>query len=134
MNVVLKRNGVVVLSVMRAIQKGDCPLPRGLEDWLADFGRAIELGEVLTPELLPLLRIVTEPLSQFGAWREVLEPAVKVQVGFLNPPRPKPLDQVAHAVRGAPLVVDSFQLDHIGTLSPAITLPWRDCPLADGNR
>ena len=100
---------------MRAVQQSHRALPRGLEDWLADFGRAIEFGKVLTTELLPFLGIVTEPLSQFGARRDVLEPVVQVQVGFLYSARPKPLDQVVRSVLGTSLVVNSFQFDQIGT-------------------
>ena len=82
LNVFLKRNSVVVLGVVRAVQKSHRILTRGLTDRLPASGRAIELGKISTTEFLPFLGVVTEPLSQFGAWRGILEPAIEVQIGL----------------------------------------------------
>ena len=73
----IQGNGVVVLGVVRAVQQSHRILTRGLKDGLPCSGGAIEFGKIPATELLPLLRVVTEPLSQFGAWRDILEPAIE---------------------------------------------------------
>jgi hypothetical protein len=78
LEVFLQGNSVVVLGVVRAVQKSHRIFTGGLEDWLPGFGRAIEFGEIPATELLPLLGVVTEPLSQFGAWRGIFEPPIEV--------------------------------------------------------
>jgi len=78
LEVFLQGNSVVVLGVVRAVQQSHRVLTGGLEDWLPGSGRAIEFGEIPAPELLPLLGVVTEPFSQFGAWRGILEPGIEV--------------------------------------------------------
>ena len=76
--VLLQGNGVVVLGVVRAVQESHVILTGGLKDRLPGFGRATKLDEIFTAELLPLLRVVTEPLSQFGTGRGIFEPAIQV--------------------------------------------------------
>lgn len=78
LEVFLQGNSVVVLGVVRAVQKSHRILMGGLEDWLPGSGHAIEFGEIPAPELPPLFGVVTEPLSQFGAWRGIFEPAIEV--------------------------------------------------------
>lgn len=78
LDVFLQGNSVVVLGVVRTVHKSHRILTGGLEDWLPGSGSAIEFGEIPAPELLPLLGVVTEPLSQFSAWRSIFEPAIEV--------------------------------------------------------
>jgi hypothetical protein len=54
----------------------------------------VELGEVPPSELLPLLRVVREPLPERGARGDVPEPAVDVQAVAAYTSRPEPLDEV----------------------------------------
>lgn len=60
-------------------------------------------------ELDPAVGIVTEPFAQLRAWRDVLHPVV--DGGFLlgQAPRPKAVDQHAHAVAGRGRLVDALQ-------------------------
>lgn len=78
LEIFLQGNSVVVLGVVRAVQKSDRILTGGLEDWLPGSGHAIEFSEIPAPELPPLFGVVTEPLSQFGARRSIFEPAIQV--------------------------------------------------------
>jgi len=157
LNVLSQGDGVVVLGIVRAVQKGHCAMPCGQEDRLPRFWSPIEFGEVPATELLPFRGIVTEPLSQFGPWRGILDPAIEVQRSFLDSARPKPFNKVPDSVSGALTVVDSFQFDHLDIPSsdrlllacrPITRLrgavrswsavssdhPWRAGPVAGGSR
>src|SRR5579864_8132203 len=48
----------------------------------------LNLRPITAPEFLPSVRIMAEPLSQLGAWRDVLHPLVDGGIGLFQPARP----------------------------------------------
>src|ERR1700722_19962026 len=87
----------------RLVVPGQRPQP-------AEGGRvrwAIELGEVASPELLELSRIVAVPDAQLSTRRDVLFPPVQPGRVLAQATRPDAVDQHAHAVRGRRVVVDA---------------------------
>jgi hypothetical protein len=57
-----------------------------------------KFASIAAPEFLPASGIVTEPLSQFSAGRDILQPFID-RSGFLrHASRPKTIDQYSRAV------------------------------------
>src|SRR5690606_14074135 len=75
-------------------------------------GMPIELAEVAGPELVPLVRIVAEPLPECGAGGNVLQPGGQLQAILREAARPQPFHEEALAVDRRRLVVDPFESDH----------------------
>lgn len=59
-----------------------------------------QLAAVAHGEFAKARGVVSEPLSQLGAGRDVLEPGIEPQVGLAHAARPEPLDQHPFAVAG----------------------------------
>jgi hypothetical protein len=57
------------------------------------IGSLIEFPEVALSELAPLLRIMSEPLAQSGAWRHVFEPVIEQKLVFRDASGPEAIDE-----------------------------------------
>ena len=77
----------------------------------------MDLRSVPEAKLRPTAGIVTEPFSQGGAGRDVLDPLIDRRVCFLDPARPQAVDQYAGPVIGGGGFIGAFELDVIGRYS-----------------
>lgn len=75
--IVLERHRVVVLLVMGTVDERHRAAPGGGHDRPPSLRLRVELPEVPPAEPGPPLRIMAEPLPQFGAGSHVLEPGVR---------------------------------------------------------
>lgn len=82
-----------------------------LKEWLPGIGVSLEFGEIAPPKLIPLCWIVTEPFPQFGARRNIFEPALNLERALLHSPWPQSLDQESCAICAALGIVCSLQLN-----------------------
>jgi hypothetical protein len=71
LQVVLERDGVVVLLVFGAVEERDWSAVGRIEERLPGLVVPIQLLEVPLAKLAPLLRVVTKPLAELGAWSHV---------------------------------------------------------------
>ena len=67
----LQCNCVVVFLVVRAVDERDLPLSFRVPQWLQRLLVRIQFRKVPAAELLPLRRIMAQPLAQFGAGRDL---------------------------------------------------------------
>lgn len=77
-----------------------------------------EFGSVATAELVPSVRVVTEPSPEFVARRECAEPFVQVRLALGDPSRPEPIHQDAVTVVASRAVIDPSEpgaCTHVGT-------------------
>ena len=106
-----ERDRIVVFGVLGAKDQRDAASPGCLEELLEGIRTLLELACVTLLELVPLRRIVPEPLSQAGARRQILEPGVDLEIPFGDAPRSDPVDQHAVAIALGRSVVGALQLD-----------------------
>src|SRR5262249_60420304 len=66
---------------------------------------------VTAPELLPMRGIMSEPLAQSGAGRDVFHPFIDGGFGFFHSARPQPVDQDSSAIIGRRRFIGSLELD-----------------------
>jgi hypothetical protein len=45
---------------------------------------SFQFGSIKLPKLFPFLGIMTEPLAQFGTGRNILQPGIETERGFLH--------------------------------------------------
>src|SRR6185437_9973615 len=83
-------------------------------------GIRFQLVKVAAAELVPLGRIVAEPLAKFGTGPDFFQPAFDLKRSLLDPPGPQALHQKSITVRTAGRIVRAFQLDHGNSLSMLI--------------
>jgi hypothetical protein len=86
--IVAQYDGVVVLSVARAVEQGHVVPYCGVDKWLPCPRVVVEFPDVTPSELRPLRWVVGEPLSQVAAGGDVLAPAVEMNGVASNPTWP----------------------------------------------
>ncbi|MNT74933.1 hypothetical protein D3C72_2137890 [compost metagenome] len=94
------------------------------------FGIGGEFCAVAAAEFVPMRRIVAEPLAQFGAGRDVLEPLVNRRIGLGHAPRPEAIDQYPPAVAVIRRLVDALE----GEVGRAVTHRRQSPPEARPDR
>ena len=62
------------------------------------FGMPGELQAVAAAELIPALRIMSEPPAQIRSWRDFLDPLVQLGLGLAKTARPQAIDEDSSAV------------------------------------
>ena len=62
------------------------------------FGSTGELQAIAAAELVPALRVVSEPPAQIGGWRDFLDPLVQLGLGLAKTARPQAIDEDSSAV------------------------------------
>src|ERR1035441_8367755 len=68
-NVIAQSDRIVVLTVVRTVDKCDRPPACSLQDRIAHFRMSFQFGSIKLPKLFPFLGIMAEPLAQFGTGR-----------------------------------------------------------------
>src|SRR5579875_125000 len=106
-----QNDGLIVRLVVRGIDEGQRTLPRHIAQSAEQRALPRELVPVTAAELLPALRIVSEPLAQLVARRDVLHPLRDGCIRLLYAPGPKPIDENPRAVAGRGRVVHAFDPD-----------------------
>src|SRR5450759_4194599 len=86
--VIPQSDRIVVLTVVRTVDKCDRPSACSLQDRIAHFRMSFQFGSIKLPKLFPFLGIMTEPLAQFGTGRNILQPGIETERGFLHAARP----------------------------------------------
>src|SRR5690625_1361056 len=95
---------------------------------LPDPGVRLELGAVAAGKLLRPRGVVVVPFAQLRGRGDVLDPGVDLGRGFLDAPRPDPVDEDAVGATGDG-VVDPGNVDvHRALLTPILRRPTRPCP------
>src|SRR6185437_13971750 len=115
---------------MRAIEQGNCAPLGSFTDRSPGLFALVEFRKIPPPKLRPFLRIMFEPLAQFGARPGFFEPCLNVQRFFFHSTRPESLNQITHSVGWSLLFIDAFELDHSlkPRFHPAIWAPRRGRP------
>src|SRR5437868_53037 len=93
-----QRQRPVVLLVPRRVDQRDRAFPGLQPQQLHGLGLLLELSPVAPPELVPLLRLVAEPLAQLGTRGGGLQPQVNRRAPLAQAARPQPFDEDALAV------------------------------------
>lgn len=81
-------DGTVVLFVAGGVDEGDIAFAAAVLQQSEQVRVAFQLVPVAAAEFFPFLRIVSEPLAQFGAGGEALEPEVDFGILLLDAARP----------------------------------------------
>jgi len=114
--VIPKSNRIVVLTVVRTVDKGYRASARRRQDWIRRFRMSIQFGFVTFLEFTPFLRIMTEPLAQLSTGCNVLQPAIEIQGSLLYPTRPKSFYKETSAIFWRGCFVYALQFEHSGFL------------------
>src|SRR5262245_15494421 len=80
LEILLQRNGVVVLGVVRAVDERDPTPAGGGHDWFPRLRVRVELAPVPFAKVVPFLRIVAEPLAQFCGRADSFQPCFNPQL------------------------------------------------------
>src|SRR5688500_16163345 len=107
----LERNRIVLLGVLGGKDQGDMASLGSLGELLECVRTLFEFPSVTPLELIPLVRIVSEPFSQVGAWRQVLEPGVDLKVVLGDAPWPNAIHQNAPTIALCGRTIGAFQAD-----------------------
>ena len=76
--VIPKSNRIVVLTVVRTVDKRHRASARRRQDWITRFRMSIQFGFVTFLKFTPFPRIMTEPLAQLSTGCNVLQPAIMI--------------------------------------------------------
>src|SRR5262252_5938978 len=97
---VAQHDRIVVLFVACTEQQRDRAPPRQFSELVELSRMLLQLRGVAAAELLPALRVVTEPAPEFAARGDILHPMGNAGVCLAQSARPEPIDQHAHTVFG----------------------------------
>jgi hypothetical protein len=107
-----KRDGAVVLLVVRAVDECHCAPSHEGHDRPPRLRLGVELSKVANAKLSPLRGIVTEPLPEFSRRCDLSDPAVQLQRVLRETARPQSLDEEACTIGRGHSVVGALQFDH----------------------
>ena len=82
-----------MLLVLGAIHERHRPVTHMRHELLDRGIVLLEFPEVPSPERAPFRRVVTELLSERGAWCDLFEPQINARRTLRHAPRPEPVDQ-----------------------------------------
>src|SRR5258708_828445 len=88
-------------------------LPSRVQQLLAGWRIAGELGPIASLEFLPFGWIVAEPVAQIVAGGCVPAPGIHRQRLFFHPPRPQAFHKESRAILFRGLLIHSLNLDHL---------------------
>jgi hypothetical protein len=95
---VAQDNGIIMKLVMGREHEGYWTLACPLSEPAEMFRLLAQFSRIATPEFLPTGGIVSEPFSQFGAGRGILQPFIDRRGFLCHAAGPKPIDQYSYAV------------------------------------
>ena len=113
-----QRDRVVMCFVMRGIHERDGALARQCAQGIEQLRVWAQFGRIALVKRLPARGVVTEPLAQLGAGRELLGPLIHGQTLLLDAPRPQAVNQYPRTV------VVGWRV--VGTLDPDMA-GWNFC-------
>ena len=105
---------------MRAVEQGYRAALGSFADG-SPLGGTVELGKVSAPKFVPFLRIMTEPLPQFGAGPGIFQPGIDVQRFLFHATRPEPLNQITYSIIRSFFFIDSLEFDHLSKPSQKLS-------------
>src|SRR5207244_2749031 len=104
----------VVCLVARTVDR--CHRPDGCAAY--ELGQSLRRGTfaqfapVARGKLPPARRVVSEPASQLGAGRDVLEPRIELEVRLTHAARPESFDQHSITIATIRRIVRALEQDH----------------------
>jgi hypothetical protein len=98
LQVFFQDHSIVVLGVVRTINKRDIAPLRFIENRAQRVWIRIQFSAVASLEFPPFLRIMIELPAQGRARCNVFQPRINAQGGFLHAAGPQPLDQITGSV------------------------------------
>ena len=90
---------------------------RGLDDGFDRFRFFTQFAKIPLLEFAPFPGIMSKPLAQASARRDVFEPLFELQCIFLCTARSEPLDEKTWAIGGSSRGIHAFEFDHFSILS-----------------
>jgi len=106
---VRENDRVVVFGVVGGVHERERALPRPASKLGDPRTLVAELLRVASTELLEAARLVSEPLPQLGARRQLARSLVELSPVARDPSRPEPIDLHAIAVGGCGRVIHALQ-------------------------
>jgi hypothetical protein len=104
-----ENDGIVVRLVVSRVDECNRAFPYQAAQAVEVITMLVNFCCVPPAKFLPSGWIVSEPFPKLGAWRKFLHPMVDRCFGLLDPARPKPVNQHAHAVVGSRALICPFQ-------------------------
>src|SRR6516164_4436484 len=108
---VLQHHGVVMGLIMGREHECDPAVLRQRTQPIELVRMLPNLRLVAAPEFLPPRGIMSEPLAQSVAGRDVFHPFIDGGIGLFHSSRPQPVDQDSSAVIGRGRFIGSLELD-----------------------
>src|SRR4051794_14194213 len=105
---------------MSGIDEGHLALPGLTPENVHIILLAFQFVPVALLEFAPPCGSMSEPLTQFGAGRNFLDPQIDGRLCFRQAAWPEPLDEDSHAVLVGSFFVCTLQVDHA-----RISVPFR---------
>src|SRR5689334_19789084 len=119
----LQNQSAVVLLISRRVNQRDRTILSFALEQLDQLVFVLEFVLITSAKLIPLLRIMPKPASQFSARRDILQPQIYFGFHLCQAARPQAFNQYALAIILRRFLVSPFQIDH--SCSPSFSLLLR---------
>ena len=112
MQVIAQGYGVVIFAVTGTVEQDHVSSGCRVDQRLPDLRVRVELGRVTVAKLLPFVGVMAEPLTKFGARRDVFEPTFDGNVGAAYATRPESLNEKSLPTRPRVVAIETEEFDH----------------------